>query len=173
MINHNSLIVLSFLSHSFFAQAEIKIFHSSSQAPASTPVLSRLTKWRACSQAGPGGWLKSDDYTCYGIGICIDHNKVLRRPRHPLRSVEEVAVTVFATFGARIVFWQIKLDYESSLLTTFNNPLGGTDSSACRLALLLHRRVSRAQWKSCLLGIPMRSLWIACKPATWTSCRHH
>ncbi len=32
--------------------------------------------------------------------------------------------TVFSTLDARSGFWQIKLDYESSLLTTFSTPFG-------------------------------------------------
>ena len=46
-----------------------------------------------------------------------------------MRTVEDVAsrmpnVTVFSTLDARSGFWQIKLNYESSLLTTFSSPFG-------------------------------------------------
>ena len=66
------------------------------------------------------------------IRICIDPrdlNKALRRPHHPMRSVEDVAsrmpnATVFSTLDARTGFWQINLDHESSLLTTFSTPFG-------------------------------------------------
>ncbi|KAL9960046.1 hypothetical protein ACROYT_G033443 [Oculina patagonica] len=66
------------------------------------------------------------------IRICIDPrdlNKALRRPHHPMRTVEDVAsrmpnATVFSTLDARSGFWQIKLDYQSSLLTTFSTPFG-------------------------------------------------
>ncbi|KAL9978780.1 hypothetical protein ACROYT_G016336 [Oculina patagonica] len=66
------------------------------------------------------------------IRICIDPrdlNKALKRPHHPMRTVEDVAsrmpnATVFSTLDARSGFWQIKLDYESSLLTTFSTPFG-------------------------------------------------
>jgi len=42
-----------------------------------------------------------------------------------MRTVEDVALhmcsaTVFSTLDARSGFWRIKLDYESSLLTTFS-----------------------------------------------------
>ena len=37
---------------------------------------------------------------------------------------------------------------------------GDTDSSSCRLVLHLHRKFSSAQWKSCLLGIPVLSSWM-------------
>ena len=67
-----------------------------------------------------------------GIRICIDPrdlNKALKRPHHPMRTVEDVAsrmpnATVFSTLDARSSFWQIKLDHESSLLTTFSTPFG-------------------------------------------------
>ena len=44
-----------------------------------------------------------------------------------MRTVEDVAsrmpnAAVFSTLDARSGFWQIKLDYESSLLTTFSTP---------------------------------------------------
>lgn len=66
------------------------------------------------------------------IRICIDPrdlNKALRRPHHPMRSVEDVAsrmpnATVFSTLDARSGFWQINLDHESSLLTIFSTPFG-------------------------------------------------
>ena len=66
------------------------------------------------------------------IRICIDPrdlNKFLRRSHHPVRTVEDVAsrmpnAAVFPTLDARSGFWQIKLDYESSLLTTFSTPFG-------------------------------------------------
>ena len=66
------------------------------------------------------------------VRICIDPrdlNKALKRPHHPMRTVEDVAsrmpnATVFSTLDARSGFWQIKLDHESSLLTTFSTPFG-------------------------------------------------
>ena len=66
------------------------------------------------------------------IRICIDPrdlNKALRRPHHPMRSVEDVVsrmpnATVFSTLDARSCFWKINLDHESSLLTTFSTPFG-------------------------------------------------
>ena len=67
-----------------------------------------------------------------GIPICIDPrdlNKALKRPHHPMRTLEDVAsrmlnATVVSTLDARTGFWQIKLDHESSLLTTFSTPFG-------------------------------------------------
>lgn len=66
------------------------------------------------------------------IRLCIDPrdlNKFLKRPHHPMRTVEEVAAqmpnsTVFSVLDAKSSFWQIALDHKSSLLTTFSTPFG-------------------------------------------------
>ena len=66
------------------------------------------------------------------IRLCIDPqdlNRALKRPHHPTKTVEEVAsrmtgATVFSVLDARSSFWQIPLDHESSLLTTFGTPYG-------------------------------------------------
>ena len=66
------------------------------------------------------------------VRMCIDPrdlNKALKRPHHPMRTVEDVVsrmpnATVFSTLDARSGFWQIKLDYESLLLTMFSTPFG-------------------------------------------------
>ena len=88
-----------------------------------TPV-SEPTKWVSQMVAA-----KKKDRS---IRICIDLrdlNKSLRRSHHPMRTVEDVAsrmpnAAVFSTLDARSSFWQIKLDYESLLLTTFSTPFG-------------------------------------------------
>ena len=66
------------------------------------------------------------------IRICIDPkdlNKALLRPHHPMRTIEDVAARmpnakVFSTLDAKSSFWQISLDKESSLKTTFSTPYG-------------------------------------------------
>lgn len=65
------------------------------------------------------------------IRLCINpkENTALKRPHHPMRSVEEVAAqmsgaTVFSVLDAKNSFWQIRLDKKSSLLTTFSTPFG-------------------------------------------------
>ena len=66
------------------------------------------------------------------IRLCIDPrdlNQALKRPHYPTRTVEEVAAqmdgaTVFSVLDAKCSFWQIPLDYQSSLLTTFSTPHG-------------------------------------------------
>lgn len=66
------------------------------------------------------------------IRICInprDLNTALKRPHHPMRTVEEVAThmskaTMFSVLDAKRSFWQIPLDHKSSMLTTFSSPFG-------------------------------------------------
>ena len=67
-----------------------------------------------------------------GIRICIDPrdlNRAIRREHYPIPTVEEVVASfpkakVFTVLDAKSGFLQIPLDYESSLLTTFNTPQG-------------------------------------------------
>lgn len=70
---------------------------------------------------------------CNGkIRICIDRsdlNKVIKREHHLMRTIEEVVSTmpgakVFSVLNAKSEFLQIKQDEASSLLTTFNAPIG-------------------------------------------------
>ena len=66
------------------------------------------------------------------LRICIDPkylNRAIKRPRHPLPTVEEVAASlskakVFSVLDAKSGFWQVPLDDASSRLTTFNTPVG-------------------------------------------------
>ena len=66
------------------------------------------------------------------VRICIDPrdlNKAIKREHHPMKTVEEVVSTIsgaklFSVLDAKSGFLHIKLDYESSLLTTFNTPVG-------------------------------------------------
>ena len=66
------------------------------------------------------------------VRICIDPkdlNHAIRREHYPIPTVEEVVslfpnAKVFSVLDAKSGFLQIKLDYESSLLTTFNTPVG-------------------------------------------------
>lgn len=84
----------------------------------------------------PSDWVSSMVVTHkkdkHEIRICInpkDLNTALKRPHHPMRSVEEVAsqmsgVTVFSVLDAKNSFWQIRLDRKSSMMTTFSTPFG-------------------------------------------------
>lgn len=66
------------------------------------------------------------------VRICIDPkdlNEVIKREHHPMKTVEEVSSSipgakVFSVLDAKSGYMQIKLDNESSYLTTFNTPIG-------------------------------------------------
>ncbi len=66
------------------------------------------------------------------IRICIDPkdlNRAIMRPHHPMRTIEDVVARMpgaklFSTLDAKSSFWQIRLDNESSLKTTFCTPYG-------------------------------------------------
>ncbi len=66
------------------------------------------------------------------IRICIDPsdlNKAIKREHYPMRTIEEVVsailgAKVFSVLDAKSGFLQIELDEASSLLTTFNTPIG-------------------------------------------------
>lgn len=66
------------------------------------------------------------------LRICLDPkdlNKAIRREHYPLPTIEEVATRlkdakIFSVLDAKNGFWQVKLDEESSFLTTFNTPFG-------------------------------------------------
>jgi hypothetical protein len=56
-------------------------------------------------------------------------NKAIRREQYPIPTVEEVVSNIsgskfFSVIDAKSGFLQIELDYESSILTTFNTPIG-------------------------------------------------
>ena len=82
----------------------------------------------------PTEWVSSMVVSIQGdkVRICIDPsdlNKVIKREHYPMRTIEEVISTipdakVFSKLDAKSGFLQIKLDEASSLLTTFNTPLG-------------------------------------------------
>ena len=72
--------------------------------------------------------LKSNDK----VRLCIDPkplNKALNRNNHPIPTIEDVLpelskARVFTVADAKNGFWQVKLDEESSYLTTFGTPWG-------------------------------------------------
>ena len=66
------------------------------------------------------------------VRLCIDPrdlNAAMKRSHYPMKTVDEVAsrlqgANTFSILDAKSGFWQLKLDEESSLLCTFNTPLG-------------------------------------------------
>ena len=82
----------------------------------------------------PTEWVSSMMVSIQGdiVRNCVDPsdlNKVIKREHYPMRTIEEVISTipdakVFSKLDAKSGFLQIKPDEASSLLTTFNTPLG-------------------------------------------------
>ena len=74
--------------------------------------------------------------------LCLDPkdlNKAIKREHHPIPTLEEktpklAAAKLFSKLNACNDYWNVKLDEESSHLTTFNTPFGQYRSSGCRLA---------------------------------------
>ena len=67
-----------------------------------------------------------------GLRLCLDPrdlNKAIKREHYQLPTIEEIVSRqsgnrIFSVLDASSAFWQIQLDEESSLLTTFNTPFG-------------------------------------------------
>ena len=83
----------------------------------------------------PTDWVSSLVYTEKkdgGIRICLDPkdlNRALKRPIHKTPTLEEIThhlsgASVFSKMDAKNGYWSIKLDDDSSKLTTFNSPFG-------------------------------------------------
>ena len=98
------------------------------------------------------------------IRLCInpkDLNTALKRPHHPMRSVEEVAAqmsgaTVFSVLDAKNSFWQIRLDKKSSLLTTFSTPFGRYRFLRMPFGINSASEVFQ-RWNNCLRVTPAQS----------------
>ncbi|XP_029645379.1 uncharacterized protein K02A2.6-like [Octopus sinensis] len=66
------------------------------------------------------------------LRICLDPrdlNKALKREYHPIPTLEEITPSLagsklFSKLDASNGYWNIKIDEESSMLTTFNTPFG-------------------------------------------------
>ncbi|XP_029647231.1 uncharacterized protein K02A2.6-like [Octopus sinensis] len=66
------------------------------------------------------------------LRICIDPrdlNKALKREYHPIPTLEEITPSLagyklFSKLDASNGYWNVKIDKESSMLTTFNTPFG-------------------------------------------------
>ena len=82
----------------------------------------------------PTDWVNSMVVSSRGekIRICLDPgdlNKAVKREHYPIPTVEDIVAkipdaTVFTVLGAKSGYLQMKLDYEFSLLTTMNTPIG-------------------------------------------------
>ena len=100
------------------------------------------------------------------IRLCInpkDLNTALKRPHHPMRSVEEVAAqmsgaTVFSVVDAKDSFWQIRRDQKSSLLTTFSTPFGRYGFLRMPFGINSASEVFRRSMEQLFAGYPSSSI---------------
>ena len=65
----------------------------------------------------------------YVLSSPVHLNKALLRPHHPMKTIDDILgnmsnAKVFSILDAKTTFWQIPLDEQSSLLTTFITPNG-------------------------------------------------
>lgn len=82
----------------------------------------------------PTEWVSSMVVSLFNnkVRICIDPkdlNEVIKREHHPTKTVEEVLSSIpggklLSVLDAKSCYMQIKLDNESSYLTTFNTSIG-------------------------------------------------
>ncbi|XP_048257540.1 uncharacterized protein K02A2.6-like [Haliotis rufescens] len=83
----------------------------------------------------PTDWVSSLAYSRKASGklrVCLDPkdlNTAIKRPHYKTPTLEEIThkfsgATVFSKLDARHGYWSVKLDEESSMLTTFNSPFG-------------------------------------------------
>ena len=93
------------------------------------------TNGRLTKVTEPTDWVNSMVTVVKGekVRICLDPkdlNHAIRREHYRIPTVEEVVADmpegakVFSVLDAKSGLLQIKIDYESSLLTTFNTPVG-------------------------------------------------
>ena len=107
----------------------------------------------------PTDWVSSITYVQKAnseLCLCLDPhdlNRAIHCDHHKMPTVEEVAhefanLHYFTKLNACHGYWSIVLDEESSLLMTFNSPLGGTISCIFPLVWSAHRTSSRRRWTS-------------------------
>ena len=95
------------------------------------------------------------------LRLCLDPqdlNKAIQREHYPLPTIEEIGTRLhgaklFTTLDVRHGFWHIALDEESSLLTTFNTPLGGIAGRGCPLVSILLQKYSNEELVEDLEGV--------------------
>ena len=115
------------------------VVHGPRRQPAALPPkivdkLKEMEKGHLAKVMQPTDWVNSMVVSSRGekIRICLDPadlNKVVKREHYPIPTVEEIVAkipdtTVFTVLDVKSGYLQMKLDYESSLLTTVNTPIG-------------------------------------------------
>ena len=127
---------------------KIKIYNSVTlviNPPRKTPATLRKRVKKALIDMGNGGVIRKDDEPTVWVSsmviveksnktlrICLDPrnlNTAVKREHFQLPAIEEITsrmsgAKVFSKLDANHGYWQLKLDSESELLTTFNTPFG-------------------------------------------------
>ena len=88
------------------------------------------------------------------LRLCLDPkdlNKAIKREHHPIPTLEEITpnltgAKLFSKLDARNGYWNIKLDEESSYLTTFNTPFGRFRFLRMPFGLWPRRNISQLPW---------------------------
>ena len=113
----------------------------------------------------PTRWVSSLTYVCKKsrkIRICLDPkdlNKAIIRPHYVQKTLEEINhllcnVTIFSKLDARAGYWAVKLDDESSRLTTFNTHLGRFRFKRLPFGLNLSQDIFQEHMDTMLQNIP-------------------
>ena len=98
------------------------------------------------------------------IRICIDPrdlNKALKRPHHPLQTVDDIMkdiqdAKVFSVIDAKNGFWNIPLDEQSSLLTTFATPFGRYKFNRLPYGVVIGSEVYQQTMDELFQGLPCK-----------------
>ena len=103
----------------------------------------------------PTDWVNSlvvvEKHKTGKLRVCLDPRNLnlgIKREHFQLPTIEDIATRML---GAKYMskldcnhgYWQVRLDSESQLLTTFNSPFGGIVSFVCLLEYDLPKRYSR------------------------------
>ena len=113
----------------------------------------------------PTDWVNSVVYVMKPSGelrICLDTkdlNNCVRRPHHYIQVLGDIlpqlqGASVFSILDARSGYWNVKLDDESKLLTTFNTPYGRYCFRRLPFGLVLVQDVFQKKVNQTFEGLP-------------------
>ena len=107
----------------------------------------------------PTDWVNSMVVSGQGekIQMCSDPgdlNKAVKREHYPIPTVKEIAAKrpdakVFTVLDAKSGYLQLKLDYESSPLTTMNTPIGRYRCLKLAFGVKSPQKCTKGSWMKC------------------------
>ena len=112
------------------------------------------------------------------LRICLDPkalNEAIRRPYYPMKTLEDVASQLsgakyFSVLDAKSGYWSVKLNNQSSYLTTFNTPFGRYRYLRLPFGLNCSQDVFQQKIDEAIEGLPgVRLLLTTC----WSQDRHN